>query len=60
MKISETAQKLLQSIINENDAAAVAPLANWFDCESGWNELTESGLINVWTDDSGTVYVEAK
>ena len=53
-KLSKKANELLEQIKAEKNGDFVQYYWN----ETGWEELVEANLVNVWTDDTGYMYVE--
>ena len=55
MKITESAKTLLNLIKKSGDLAR----AKDFNCNPAWDELIAADMLNCWTDDAGTEFVEA-
>lgn len=52
--LSKQANELLEQIKAEKNGDFVQYYWN----ETGWEELVEANLVNVWSDDTGYMYVE--
>ena len=48
--LSEEAEKLLEQIESGD-------FAHYY-YKTGWNELVENNMVNVWTDDAGYTFIE--
>jgi|21_taG_2_1085346.scaffolds.fasta_scaffold76788_2 2',3'-cyclic-nucleotide 2'-phosphodiesterase (5'-nucleotidase family) len=57
--LSNEAKKLIKEIKDAGDLAFVAShRPAEADLQSAWDELIKSDILNIWSDDTGTEYVE--